>query len=158
MKEKQRLTAKKTIVAVFDTNIFVARALSQNPNSPILELFERLKDDEFALVWCKAIQDEIIEKLLGKHLEHARIVEFIAEVTRVANFVELSPADITAVIIDDPDDDVVLACAVKGKATHLVTYDTHFDGLGSEYQAIKIVDGLHFLYAVRGNQKTWNNK
>ncbi|MEA3459411.1 MAG: hypothetical protein U9R11_01835 [Chloroflexota bacterium] len=38
-----------------------------------------------------------------------------------------------------------------GRADYLVTYDPHFDCLGGEYRGFKIVDGLHFLYVVRGD-------
>ena len=42
---------------------------------------------------------------------------------------------------------------MRGGATHLVTYDPHFEVLGGEYEGIKILDGLHFLYVVRGDIK-----
>ena len=54
-------------------------------------------------------------------------------------------------IPDDPDDDVVIACAIVGKASHLVSYDPHLLNLGNTYQGLIILDGLHFLYAVRGD-------
>jgi len=57
------------------------------------------------------------------------------------------------VIPADPDDDLIIACAVVGKATHLVTYDPHYDILSGEYRGVKIVDGLHFLYRIRGDQE-----
>lgn len=56
------------------------------------------------------------------------------------------------VIEADLDDDVVLACAVAGQATHLVTYDLHFASLGDSYRNIRLIDGLHFLYLVRGDK------
>lgn len=37
-------------------------------------------------------------------------------------------------------------------ATHIVTYDPHFDVLGGAYHDIPILDGLHFLYVVRGDR------
>ena len=42
------------------------------------------------------------------------------------------------VIQEDPDDNLVLACAVKAKANYLVTYDPHLLNL-KEYQGIKIL-------------------
>lgn len=59
--------------------------------------------------------------------------------------------NVERVIEADPDDDIVLACAAVGNATHLVTYDPHFLPLGEEYRGIRIVNGLHFLYLVRGD-------
>ncbi|MEA3345139.1 MAG: hypothetical protein U9Q78_02660 [Chloroflexota bacterium] len=52
-------------------------------------------------------------------------------------------------IAADPDDDLILACAVVGQAAYLVTYDHHFGVLGKEYEGVKIVDGLAFLHVVR---------
>ncbi len=31
------------------------------------------------------------------------------------------------------------------------TYDPHIHALGEVYQGVRILDGLHFLYAVRGD-------
>jgi predicted nucleic acid-binding protein len=54
----------------------------------------------------------------------------------------------------DPDDDIPLACALVGGASHLVTYDPHLLALGESYrQRVSILDGLHFLYALRGDQR-----
>ena len=57
--------------------------------------------------------------------------------------------DFRPVISADPDDDLIVACAVVGGATHIVTYDPHFEVLGEEYRGIKVVDGLTFLRRVR---------
>jgi uncharacterized protein len=67
--------------------------------------------------------------------------------------VTVSPNQIHSVITNDPDDDQVLACAVVGKADYLVTYDPHLDCLGGEYQGIRVLDGLHFLYIVRSDNR-----
>ena len=56
------------------------------------------------------------------------------------------------VIIADPDDDFILACAVVGQADYLVSYDAHFDVLEGEYRGIKITDVLPFLWTVRGDR------
>jgi len=68
-----------------------------------------------------------------------------------AEYVHVHEEDVQPLILADPDDDHVLACAVVGKADYLVTYDPHFDCLGGEYQGLKILDGLHFLCVVRGD-------
>jgi len=50
-------------------------------------------------------------------------------------------------------DNVVVACAVEGKANYLVTYDPHFDVLDGDYKGIKIVKAIPFLEALRGNEE-----
>jgi putative PIN family toxin of toxin-antitoxin system len=144
------LTTRGGIRAVFDTNVYVAAVLSRNPRSPTLELFERLKRDEFTLLYCAEIHSEVIEKLLDKGIDSTKITEFIAGVTAVAERVDIGESDTIPLIPADPEDDVIVACAVKGGATHLVTYDPDFAVLAGEYQGIKVIDGLHFLYAIRG--------
>ena len=137
--------------AVFDTNVYVAVALSRNPCSPIKELFERFKRGEFVLLYSAAIRDEVVEKLFGKRLSEKRIAEFVEVMIGSGEEVVVEPEEIERIILVDPDDDVVLACALKGKATHLVTYDSDFDILGDVYHGITILDGLHFLYVLRGD-------
>ena len=51
--------------------------------------------------------------------------------------------------LSDPDDNVIVACAVEGRANYLVTYDPHFDSLGGEYRGIKVVKAIPFLEALR---------
>ena len=54
-------------------------------------------------------------------------------------------------MVSFPDDDVVIDRAVAGGATHLVTYDDHLHALGEEVEGVRILDGLHFLYVLRGD-------
>ena len=136
--------------AVWDTNIYVAATLSRNPTSPTRELVERLEQNQFILLVCEAVADEVVEKLE----DHAVAAEIIAQwVARLEKFAEWITVPIEAIepLLQDPDDNVVVACAVIGHAHYLVTYDPHFDGLGGEYQGIKIVKALPFLWAVRGD-------
>ena len=52
-------------------------------------------------------------------------------------------------IIDDPGDDHVIACAVQGNADFLVTYDPDFRVFGNEFEGVKIVEPLVFLSILR---------
>ncbi len=47
--------------------------------------------------------------------------------------------------------DVILACAVIGRADYLVSYDPHFAVLGDNHRGIKITKALPFLWAGRGD-------
>jgi len=140
------------IRAVFDTNVYVAAFLSKNPRSPNKELFRRWRDDEFVLLISDAILQEVIEKFNQIRIDQALTVELIAFLFAEAEYVSVSADEIGSVIAGDPDDDQVLGCAVAGKADYLVTYDPHFDCLGGEYQGIHVLDGLHFLYVIRGDK------
>ena len=77
------------------------------------------------------------------------IIELIANLIRLAERVEIPPEKVRKIIIADPDDDQLLACAVSGKADYLITYDAHFDVLGGTYQGIRILEPLPFLFSLR---------
>ncbi|HEX9731327.1 MAG TPA: putative toxin-antitoxin system toxin component, PIN family [Thermoanaerobaculia bacterium] len=137
--------------AVLDTNVIVSAFLSRNPSSPTQELLRRWRDGEFVLVVSEELLREIIEKLLEKRVDPGRVREFSMLLARLAERVDVAPGAVEPVIIDDLDDNHVVACAVEGNADYLVTYDPHFDRLGSEYRGIRIAKALPFLWAVRGD-------
>ena len=138
--------------AVFDTNVFVSAFLSRSPTSPTQELINRWLADEFTLLVCDAIIDEIIEKLIVRRIGREDIETFVALLDSLAEWVEISDEAIVPLITADADDDVVIACAIVGNADFLVTYDPHFAPLGDTYQGVKITKALPFLWAVRGDK------
>ncbi|MFZ2358376.1 MAG: putative toxin-antitoxin system toxin component, PIN family [Anaerolineae bacterium] len=145
--------AAEPIRAVFDSNIYVAAYLSKNARSPNKELFRRWRNGEFVLLVSQAILEEVIEKFDQRSIDQALTMELVAFVLADAEYVVTPVAEIPTIIVGDADDDQVLACAITGQANYLVTYDPHFDSLGGEYQGIRVLDGLHFLYVVRGDTK-----
>lgn len=140
----------KRLRAVFDTNIYVSAFLSKNPSSPTKELILRWQNNEFTLLICDALVDEISEKFLTRGIDYADVEEFVTLLATLAEWIEVPSEAIVRIIVDDSDDDVVLACAVVGQADYLITYDTHFNVLAGMYQQIKIVQAIPFLRAVRG--------
>ena len=145
-------TERQRLRAVFDTNIFVAAHLSKNPHSPTMELLRRWRQEEFELLYSDDLLVEIDEKFSAKGIGDEYKDSLLVELRDLATYVEVKPSDVKPVIIADPDDDFVLACAVVGQADYLVTYDAHFDVLEGEYQGMKITEALPFLRAVRGDR------
>ena len=137
--------------AVFDTNVFVSAFLSHSPTSPTQELIRRWQAAEFTLLISEAIATELAEKLLEHGIAPDVIVEFLALLEQLAEWVAVRPEHVEPIIRDDPDDDAVLACAVVGRADYLISYDPHVESLG-EHRGIKITKALPFLWAVRGDQ------
>lgn len=135
---------------VLDTNVVFAGLFSRNPRSPTAEILRRWREGEFDLLYCEDLQAEYRDKL-ATNINSIRRDRFLTRLTRLGIYVPLTPADILPRVPDDPDDDVVIACAIAGGATYLVTYDPHLHALGEEYQGLCILDGLHFLYALRGD-------
>ncbi len=56
----------------------------------------------------------------------------------------VEPAKIQPIIVDDPDDDVLIACALGGSAEVIVSGDRHLRELG-EYQGITVQTVRQFL-------------
>ncbi|HBY92697.1 MAG: PIN domain-containing protein [Ardenticatenaceae bacterium] len=137
--------------AVFDTNVIIAAIKARNPASPTAELIRCWLAGEFDLLYSAALLEEYAEKLVARKADPGKTAEFLAELIRRSVPVVVPLSEVKAVILADPDDDHVIACAVVGGATHIVTYDPHFAALGDSYPGIVILDGLHFLYAVRGD-------
>ena len=142
-----------SIRAVFDSNVYVAAYLSKNLRSPNKELFQRWRAKEFVLLFSQAILEEVIEKFEQRGVDQELTVELAAFLLADAEYVVTSDDEHLALIVDDPDDDLIMACAIAGQADYVVTYDPHFDCLGGEFRGIRILDGLHFLYVVRGDAK-----
>jgi putative PIN family toxin of toxin-antitoxin system len=138
----------KRLRAVLDTNVFVSASLSKNANSPTRELLERWKANEFTLVICDQIAKELIEKLKERRFSPDEIVEQTSALVSSAEWVVIADEQIEA-LLSDPDDNVVVACAVEGKANYLITYDPHFDSLQGNYRGIKIVKAIPFLEVLR---------
>lgn len=138
----------KPIRAVLDTNVFVSAALSKNPSSPTREVIDRWKRGEFVLLICTALAEEVVEKLLDHSVDKEKVSALVETLASLAEWVEISTEKIEA-LLSDPDDNVVVACAVEGKANYLITYDPHFDSLKGEYRGIKIIKAIPFLEVLR---------
>lgn len=139
------------IRAVLDTNVIVAALKSRNPSSPTRELLQRWENDEFELLYVADLRVEYAEKLASRQVNPGKAATFLDKLGQQGVQVSLTEAEILPRVPDDPDDDVVIACAIVGGATHLVTYDDHLHALGEEYEGMCILDGLHFLYVLRGD-------
>ncbi len=107
------------ITAVFDTNIlFSATAWRGNP----FHCVERARVGEIQAVTCPELMEELAEKLelkLGFSPEQS--VETLADYLGFLRMVSI-PKLLDAVP-RDPDDNMVLECAIEGKAHYIVTGD-----------------------------------
>ena len=128
-------------IVVFDTNILLS-ALFSHKGSPF-RCLALAKMGQFESVTCREILDEFAEKLLIKFKfseEKAKIA--IEEVKGFSRLVSISGK--LKAVPKDPDDDMVIECAIIAKATHIVTGDKHLLSL-SPYQDISIVRASEFL-------------
>ncbi len=81
-------------------------------------------------------------KLAAAQLSVDQLVERYTLLTTV-----IHPAVIAPTILDDPDDDQVLACALAAKAEIIVSGDRHLLDL-KEYQGVRIVTVAEAVRAI----------
>jgi putative PIN family toxin of toxin-antitoxin system len=127
--------------AVLDTNVPIAAHLSRNPRSPTIELLARWRNSEFIQLYSDDMLVELVEKLQARRIAQEASDLYLADLIALGEHVVVFPEHVPDAIAADPDDNAILACALVGSATHIVTYDPHFDVLGGAFQDIPILDG-----------------
>ncbi|MCC5620877.1 putative toxin-antitoxin system toxin component, PIN family [Nostoc sp. CHAB 5715] len=128
-------------VAVFDTNILLSALLSTNGNPFRCLALARIGQVES--VTCQEILDEFAEKLLVKFEFSEEMTQ--AAVKEVSGFSRLVKISGTLKAVPaDPDDDMVVECALIGNATHIVTGDKHLLSL-TTHKSVAIVKAAEFV-------------
>jgi len=131
---------------VLDTNVYISALLFGGLPGSVLDLAILRA---FTLILSPALLDELDEKLRAKFEMTMEDTAFLrARLETVGEIVE--PGEVLKVIVDDPDDNRVLECAVKGKADLIVSGDRHLLKLGM-YRGIKIVTVRQFMESVEGS-------
>ncbi len=136
------------IRAVFDTNVVISgRLWSGAPREAINIAVHK----GVTILISEAMLDELRD-VLNRPKFHERLAtigktaaQIIEDHLRIAEIVEV--AEVFPIIQADPDDDVVLACAIGGRADCIVTGDEHLLALGG-YQSLRIWDVSQFLQHV----------
>lgn len=128
-------------IVVFDTNILLSALLSTNGNP--FRCLALAKIGQVESVTCQEILDEFAEKLLVKFKFSEEMTQAaVQEVRQFSRLVEISGT--LKAVPDDPDDDMVIECAVIGNATHIVTGDKHLLSL-TNHQDIAILKAAEFV-------------
>lgn len=126
---------------VFDTNILISALLSLN-GAPF-RCIALARSGLVQSVTCTEILDEFAEKLRTKFaFDEERVLQAAGEIRECSEVVAVP--GILRVVADDPDDDVVIECAVVGEASVIVSGDKHLRSL-ARYQTIPIFTAADFL-------------
>lgn len=117
-----------------------------------------------ALGWNGA-EAAVIEKVLDSGLELCMSAQILSEFYRVVKYpkfgfteeeidgfigrllpsvIIVTPAQNVNVVVEDPDDNKIIECAVAGKSGYIISGDKHLLQLG-EYEGIKIIRASEFL-------------
>lgn len=141
---------------VLDTNI-LARAVA-SPSGPAGEVLDRIRYPHI-LVTSSQLLAELAEVLNYPRVRalHGRSREqidaFLANLERGARVVSLAEQTVPTVVKYDPDDDIVVATAERGRADCICTLDKHFrDDVVREYcrkRGIEIMTDIELLQRLR---------
>lgn len=134
-----------TLRAVIDTNIIISGSFWKGPPHAVVRA---IRDGQVIPLATAATLNELRTTLSReKFSEYAakanqRIDEIIDTFSKISAIVEAAP--VPGGIVRDPKDEMMLACAVGGKADCIVSGDQDLLTLGS-YEGIPIWSVVHFL-------------
>ncbi len=129
------------IRVVVDTNVFISSFFGGNPRK-IIDLW---KTDKIQLCLSQPIVEEYVEVLLRLGLQdRSEIKELLALFSKGGNTLFISETQPLSLVIDDPDDNRFIECAVALDASHVISGDKHLLGI-RKYLSIKILSPLDFL-------------
>jgi uncharacterized protein len=136
--------------AVLDTSVLVSAFLV--PKGPARELLGRAEAGEFVACLAEEILAEAgrvlaYPRIRGKYrFEDQDAADYLLLLRAVARVI--GPLPRLKAVARDPNDDMVVACAVKAKAAHVVTRDKDLLDLKA-YRRIKVVSPEDYLALLR---------
>jgi putative PIN family toxin of toxin-antitoxin system len=131
--------------AVVDTNVVVSGLLWHGPSRRVLDLARSGRFNLYTSVpLLVELEDVLSLRKLARRLDLAGVIprELVLGYAALAEVV--TPAPIAPVILADPDDDDVLACALAAQADWVLSGDSHLLDL-QELGRIQIVSPSRFL-------------
>jgi putative PIN family toxin of toxin-antitoxin system len=140
---------------VLDTNQFISSLLvRQGLPAQVLDAWRRR---EFLLVTSPAIIAEIrstlnYPRIRRKYPLTDDDVERLIALLEQDALVISGEIEVTGAVPADPADDIVLACAIEGRADLIVSGDRHLLDL-SQYQDISILTAREFLERLSAEQQ-----
>jgi putative PIN family toxin of toxin-antitoxin system len=113
------------MVVVLDTNVML---VCPSPKSSLHPLFLMLKSGNISLCLSNEIlleYEEVFTKKMGVFIAD-KYLKFILE---LPSLIYVRPYYSWNLIVQDPDDNKFVDCAVAGNADYIITEDKHFDEL-----------------------------
>lgn len=127
-------------IVVFDTNVLLSGLGWRGSPYRCLEL---ARTGQIKAITCQELLDELLEKLEQKlNFTDSQITDTLSDLLSFLQVVKIS--NTLNVIITDPDDNMVLECAVVGHANYIVTGDKKHLLPLQNYQGIEIVNAANF--------------
>ena len=146
---------KQPIRAVLDTNLFNSGLFSSYGS--VAELQQLWLAAAFELAVSEEILEEIKETLQKTYIQkqlqlRPEEIVGILEMIREKAFIVTKDRYKTDRIVEDPDDNKFLGCALEAKAYYVVSGDSHLLSL-KHFHGIQIVDAATFVREMEREKK-----
>ncbi len=139
---------------VLDANQYVSSLLK--PHSNPAKIVRLVYEGNLTLLLSPAILDKLQRVLAYPRIKklHRRTPEEIERFLRTLGKIAVMVPGLLSVsaVIDDPSDDVYLACAVEGSADFIISGDRHLTDLKT-FRGIPIVNPASFLKLIAKQDK-----
>jgi uncharacterized protein len=137
---------------VLDTAVLVSALLKPIPGGACYDLVQLAEDEAFELFLSPDILEETVRVLLTRGRIRRRyaysdddVEAFCWRLTDIATIIRAAPA---IQVVRDPDDDMILACAIAASADYLITRDKDLLILDN-HEGIAILTPEAFLQVLR---------
>jgi len=132
---------------VFDTNTWISGLLWRGKPYQCLLL---ARSKVVHAVYCEPMVGELSEKLRAKFgFSENRIHAIVYDLRRVSTRVEITGE--LHVVVDDPDDDKFVECALVAGASVIVSGDHHLLELGC-YENVSVLSAAEFMALCRSRE------
>ena len=123
------------MVVTFDTNVLLSATLWDGSVAQKL-LFDLIKQNVEIYTTTEILSE--YQEVLKRDFDFSD--EEVAEILeKVLAFVTLvNPTKRVKVVKEDPDDDIIIECALESNSKYVITYDKHLLNL-KEYHGIRII-------------------
>lgn len=145
MKRSPRFAQKSMYRAVLDTNVIVSGTATTS--TVPYQVLESWRNGDYVLVTSPQILAEVHEVLLRPQVSKFTkipVQQASTLVSHIAQRAYVTPGNFEVDVVEDPDDNKFIACAIEGSASHIVSGDKHLLDIG-EYEGVKIVKPREFL-------------
>jgi putative PIN family toxin of toxin-antitoxin system len=142
------------IRATLDTNVLVAGIVT-SPQTVNGQVIQAWRENKYSLVLSEAILTEL-SRTLSEPYFSARLTaaQIEATVNLFRSEATIVPLLVTvAGVATHPEDDLILATALSGRAHYLVTRDEKLQEKVQEYKGVSIISPLVFLQRLREDAK-----
>lgn len=128
--------------AVLDTNVLLSALIGTGKPR---ELWRAAVERKFVVIISKELFAEflsVVEREKFRTVRKGTVGRFVSQLIRISTIAVIKSS--YKVVLEDPDDDMVINTAYSGKADYIVTGDSHLLEMG-KFRNIKIISIGSFL-------------